>query len=151
MASTPQLPLPPTPAELEQLLLLIGDAKTTSYFAGMWAAAIIVSLTSTTTSRSTDISHVCRQPGSLTLRLMFTHDSDMTTSFRLIKRCHFPLLCISFSHFATEDRIHMEKMHQLVLCELHIRMWLMNCIQLPLLMHPLDLGKSIRFSPGLQQ
>ncbi|KAJ7738029.1 hypothetical protein B0H14DRAFT_3516172 [Mycena olivaceomarginata] len=33
MASTPQLPLPPTPAELEQLLLLIGDAKTTSYFA----------------------------------------------------------------------------------------------------------------------
>ncbi|KAJ7343806.1 hypothetical protein DFH08DRAFT_961950 [Mycena albidolilacea] len=33
MASTPQLPLPPTLAELEQLLLLIGDAKTTSYFA----------------------------------------------------------------------------------------------------------------------
>lgn len=34
MASTPQLPLP-TPAELEQLLLLVGDAKTTSYFAGV--------------------------------------------------------------------------------------------------------------------
>ncbi|KAJ7784915.1 hypothetical protein DFH07DRAFT_947988 [Mycena maculata] len=26
-------PIPPTPAELDQLLQLVGDAKTTSYFA----------------------------------------------------------------------------------------------------------------------
>ncbi|KAJ7192428.1 hypothetical protein GGX14DRAFT_406376 [Mycena pura] len=81
MASTPQLPPPATPAELEQLLLLIGDAKTTSYLAALHPAAptgasiIILDLELTVSARA--VRATCQKLG--------RNLTDLLVVFREIK------------------------------------------------------------------